>query len=202
VERAIPGTEPKTRKRKKSNDKAKSFEKEVERGLKLRPRSFTARFTDKMTVGPDGRMIRAKGTQSPPDLIHNSSTMNALIECKLVTVEPGKEHNAAIGFKRLEEHQEDHLRQYSKIGGCHLGYIAVSFYNGQLGKQRLYRAWLLPYAAWRLRRSTIMYRGRARESWPMADMEELFPDREMDWVTSKDGGHWNADEILRKDARC
>ncbi len=194
VERAIPSTEPKARKRKKSNAKAKTFEAELRKGLEQRKRSWTARFTDKMTVGPDGRMIRAKGTESPPDLIHCSPRMNALIECKLVTVPTGKEHLASIAFNRLQEHQEIDLRRFAKIGDHHHAFIGVAFYNGELGGKRLYRAWVVPYEIWVHLRNTV-----GRKSLQMSELEK-FPALELRWVSGKEA-HWAVDHVL-EDLTC
>lgn len=186
VLRAIPGTEPGARKKRKSNDKAKEFEQEVLRGFRQRKRSWSAKFTDKMTVGPNGRMIRAKGTQSPPDMIHVSPGFNALVECKLVTIEPGKEHLSSIMFNRLAEHQEKALRQFTKVSHHHHGFVAVAFYNAQLGHARMYRAWLLPIEFWVTARQTV---GRASLTQRWLEVE--FAEAEMDWNPGKDS-HWSA----------
>jgi hypothetical protein len=121
--------------------RGKEFEAQLRAALRRDwPKAWVERFTDAMT----GRGMSS--VKSPPDLIAVGVDEHALlIECKATK---GK----SIPFDRVDGHQLDHLLRFSaatpltdrRTHGC----VALLQYNGERGKARLYRAWLLPVDQW------------------------------------------------------
>lgn len=146
----------------------KRFEYQVRNAFRSKyPDAFVERQTD--------RMYAASASQgSPPDLLVNANHANYLIECKAVK---GK----SLAFNRLGSSQLEYLSRYESIGDRHSGFIAVLFYNGQLGARRMYCSWLVPIQYW------IDYRDRRpRKSLAMKDLESQLGPYKMQWVK----GEW------------
>lgn len=143
----------------------KRFEAELRTALRRDwPRAWVERFTDGMT----GKGMSS--VKSPPDLIAvGVDGHNLLIECKATK---GK----SIPFDRVDGHQLDHLLRFNKAPGSRSrGCVALLQYNGERGKARLYRAWLLPVQDW-----TFLSFALPRKSLPF-DHHELHR-YEMRWV--------------------
>lgn len=135
------------RKQPKNKQRAgKEFEPRVKRGLESLG-GWTARFTDTVNVGPDGRMKRTAGAITPPDFIHINKAFDLLIECKAQRYqeETGGPGSKSFAFDRVEDHQLRDLAAFNAVSRKrHFGCIAILWWNGKQGKGRIYRAWLIP----------------------------------------------------------
>jgi len=80
--------------------------------------------------------------KSPPDLIAVG------LGCSSLLIEAKATKGTSIAFDRVDEHQREHL---FKFDGCYAdayGVVALLQYNGKLGGERLYKAWLIPIWFW------------------------------------------------------
>lgn len=116
--------------------------------------------------------------ESPPDLISVSSLdrVARLIECKVVK---GK----SLPFDRLAEHQRKALTFFPGEA-----YVAILYYNGKRGKERLAKAYLVPIWHWSVIKTTLK-----RKSLPLSWLEEKGSDWEMEWLGK---GRWNIKHAL------
>lgn len=110
---------------------------------------------------------------SPPDIIVNHKTANYLIECKVVK-------GISLPLTRLSPHQHDYLMRYDDISECHHGHVAVMFYNGQRGRGRVLRAWLVPAPYWS--RYQEKY---PRKSLAMKHCESDLGSNELTWIPGR-----------------
>lgn len=144
----------------------------------------------------DGSEHKGASTRNPADILVCSQTLNFLIECKA-------EKTKSIEFKRVKAHQRQALVAFSRIGPKHLGFVAILFYNGKLGKAREYRCWLVEAVTWqtvhkRARRGR-MGNGRKRKSLPVAWLlDGTVPAIEVPWVPGKG---WDMEPALGPLAR-
>jgi hypothetical protein len=145
----------------------KRFEYELLKAFKTKhPDGYCKRFTDSM-------FGKGMSQASPPDFIINVKEYDALVECKAVK-------GISLPFSRLSLHQLQELEHYDSISDRHSGYVAVLYYNGQRGRGRSHRAWLIPITYW----STYQDK-YPRKSMSVKHVERDLKENECIWVPGK-----------------
>jgi penicillin-binding protein-related factor A (putative recombinase) len=92
----------------------------------------------------DGAQSEGRTTKNPADILACGEEMNFLIEAKEQSITTAK----SFRFDRVKPHQRAALVRFSQIGQRHVGYVVILFYNGKLGKARIYRAWAIEARHW------------------------------------------------------
>ena len=114
----------------------KAFERQLMDAFKrAEPKAWVHRNAD--IIGNGGRFA----VESPPDLMVVAPGYCMLVEAKALK-------GTSIPFNRVAPHQLQHLLAFNEARHDAYGAVAVLRYNGQLGKQRMYDAWLIPVDEW------------------------------------------------------
>ena len=146
VRPAIINEKKKPSKKRKGNPGGK-FQNEIKFGIEY-AKGFGMRIPDKMNVGPNGQMIRMKGSTTPADFFYTNKKGVYLIESKTVKLRPTKTkgYTGSLDFSgRVDGHQKDALLEMSAVSGdFHWGYLAVKLWNGESKKvDKIHECYLL-----------------------------------------------------------
>ena len=140
----------------------KAFEREMIKAFKVQfPTAYVERNPDKQYQ------------KSPPDMLACTPTANYLIEAKTRLC---KGRNKPWYVKHLREHQVEHLELWQNIADHYHAYVALLYYNQLRGKQRMRRAWLIPFDY-----VTGFENKHGRKSIHLHHLENDIPHLEMTW---------------------
>lgn len=165
------------KKSKNKTGKGKVFERDMYRSLIALHNSsgWAVRQPDIVGVDAGGRRKNMSGAVSPADFIYCGKLCNMLIECKAQQV--GK----ALSFSRIADHQRDSLTAFNSVTPhYHFGAVAVCWYNGKVGNQRIWRSWLVPWSRWVENEIKC-----ERKSVPMSHFEGEWARFEVTWMPGK-----------------
>lgn len=152
----------------KAQERGKTFEREMLHALReyLPSGSFVHRFTDSWNM-VGGLKIK---NETPPDILAVCPNAALLVECKAQRYPHPKFPDLgkkAISLNRVSEHQLQKLKDFDALGRwCH-AYVAVLWWNGVRGKERMYEAYMVPISEWdpeRQGRESIPYSWFGHES--------------------------------------
>jgi hypothetical protein len=178
-------------------DVGKRFEGELVAALRREEESFPFVMRIKDGAGSEG-----KTTKNPADIIAAGPVWNFLIEAKAIGPANGR-NPTSMTFRRVKPHQRGALSRFSKIpGGKHVGFVALLFYNGKRGKDRLYRCFLVEGRVWSLvsKRAKRGRMGKPRKSMPVQWLlDGTVPCVEIRWVP---GVGWDVMGSLRAATRA
>jgi hypothetical protein len=89
-------------------------------------------------------------------------------------------------FRRVKPHQRGALSRFSKVpGGKHVGFVAILFYNGKRGGDRLYRCFLIEARVWTVvaKNAKRGRMGKPRKSIPLEwILDGTVPAVELIWI--------------------
>ena len=181
----------KRKKPKKKKNKGKDFESDFMAGLKMCP-GFPLRITDKMSVGPDGKMKRMAGSETPADFFYTDSNRHALIEAKSQVYRDLNGCKREFRFDKVAEHQVEGLLRFNAQSRRHIGLVAVFFWNGELKHaEKIKRAWLIPIHDYLKKWNQANFM-----SMNMNEVDQI--GHEMDWLPGKQGACWNVHKALKE----